>query len=113
MKLVSITMTTFNIETQLNEEYNCPRFLIVASKDDQLIKQSFLGIQKLLKCAVGDVKDAKKLCHGNVLIEVKSKSQVDNTLAHYHEHVGTPSNSRHSLLFTKCEQRYYSLPRFS
>jgi len=60
MKLFTITMNTFNEETQPNEETTFPRFLIVASKDDQLVKLSIFGIPKLLKCAVGDVKEAKK-----------------------------------------------------
>jgi len=69
-------MNTFQKETQSNKEHIFPRFLIVASKDDQPIKRLIFGIQKLLKCAV-----AKKLCNGNVLIEVESKSQEDNILA--------------------------------
>jgi len=77
-------MNTFNKKTQPNKEHIFPRFLIVALKDDQPIKLSSFIIQKLLKCAVGlvgDVKEAKKLRNRNVLIEVKSKSQADNTLA--------------------------------
>jgi len=60
MKLFTITMNTFNKESQSNEEQIFPRFLIVALKDDRPIKLSFFGIQKLLKCAVGVVKGAKK-----------------------------------------------------
>jgi len=49
----------------------------VASKDDQPIKlTSIFSIQKLLKCAVGDVKEANKLRNGDIMIEVKSKSQA-------------------------------------
>jgi len=55
IKLFTITMNTFNIETQPNEKQIFPRFLIVASKDDNPIILLIFGIQKLLKCAVGDV----------------------------------------------------------
>jgi len=53
----------------------------VASKESQPIKKSILGIQKILKCAVGEVKEAKKIRNGNVLIEVYTKSQANNALA--------------------------------
>jgi len=42
MKLFTITMNTFNKETKPNEEVIIPRFLIVASKDDNPIKLSIL-----------------------------------------------------------------------
>jgi hypothetical protein len=43
-------------------------------------KYSIFAIQKLLKCAVGDVKSPKKLRNGAVLIEVTSKAQADKAL---------------------------------
>jgi hypothetical protein len=45
-----------------------------------LIKYSSFAIQVLLKCAVGDVKSAKKLRNGAVLIEVTSQAQADKAL---------------------------------
>jgi hypothetical protein len=41
---------------------------------------SIFGIQKLLKCAVGDIKNAKNLRNGTVLIEVASRTQAENVL---------------------------------
>ena len=57
-----------------------PTFLVVEPADGHTIDLSIFGIQKLLKCAVGDVKNAKKLRNGSVLIEVASKAQADNAL---------------------------------
>jgi hypothetical protein len=59
---------------------NFPSFIVVEAADGQPIKYSIFGIQKLLKCAVGDVKSAKKLRNGAVLIEVTSKAQADKAL---------------------------------
>jgi hypothetical protein len=56
---------------------NFPSFIVVEAADGQPIKYSIVAIQKLLMCAVGDVKSAKKLRNGAVLIEVTSKGQVD------------------------------------
>jgi hypothetical protein len=56
------------------------RFLVVTAKDEQPIKLSIFGIQKLLFCAVGDVKEAKKLRSGSVLIEVRTKQQSETAL---------------------------------
>ena len=58
-----------------------PRFLVVAARDSQPIKLSIFGIQKLVACAIGDIKEAKKLRNGTVLLEVKSQSQADKALA--------------------------------
>ena len=57
-----------------------PSFLIAEPTTDKQIDLSIFGIQKLLKCAVGDVKNAKKLRNGSVLIEVASKAQAENAL---------------------------------
>jgi hypothetical protein len=57
-----------------------PTFLVVEPIDGHCIDLSIFGIQKLLKCAVGDVKNAKKLRNGSVLIEVASKAQAENAL---------------------------------
>jgi hypothetical protein len=60
---------------------NFPSFIVVESTNGQPIKLSIFGIQKLLKCAVGDVKSAKKLRNGSVLIEVACKAQADRALS--------------------------------
>ena len=57
-----------------------PRFLVVAGKNDQPIKYSIFAIQKFLQCGVGDVKTAKKLQNGNVLVEVTTKKESDRAL---------------------------------
>jgi hypothetical protein len=57
-----------------------PTFLVAEATDGQPIKLSIFGIQKLLQCAVGEVKSAKKLRSGSVLIEVCSKTQADRAL---------------------------------
>jgi hypothetical protein len=59
---------------------NFPSFIVVEAADGQPIKYSIFAIQKLLKCAVGEVKSAKKLRNGAVLIEVTSKAQADKAL---------------------------------
>ena len=56
-------------------------FLVVETADGQPIRTSIFGIQKLIKCAVGDVKTATKLRNGTVLIEVASSSQAERVLA--------------------------------
>jgi hypothetical protein len=48
---------------------NFPSFILIEATDGQPIKHSIFAIQKLLKCAVGDVKSDKKLRNGAVLIE--------------------------------------------
>jgi hypothetical protein len=59
---------------------NFPSFIVVEAADGQPIKYPIFAIQKLLKCAVGDVKSAKKLRNGAWLIEVTSKAQADKAL---------------------------------
>ena len=59
---------------------NFQSFFVVEPRDGKIINLSIFGIQKLLKCAVGDVKSAKKLRSGAVLVEVSSKQQADNAL---------------------------------
>lgn len=59
---------------------NYPTFLVVEPAEGHTINISIFGIQKLLKCAVGDVKSAKKLRNGCVLIEVASKAQAESAL---------------------------------
>ena len=56
------------------------RFLVVSSTNDSPIELSIFGIQKLLSCAIGEVKNAKKPRNGTVLIEVHSKQQADKAL---------------------------------
>jgi hypothetical protein len=58
-----------------------PRFLIVSANDQQPLKYNVFAIQKFIQCAVGDVKSAKKLRNGNVLIEVLTKEQAKKALA--------------------------------
>jgi len=62
------------------DESTYPRFLVVSTTNDSPIELSIFGIQKLLSCAIGDVKRAKKLRSGTVLIEVQSKKQADKAL---------------------------------
>ena len=66
-----------------------PTFLIVEPTNGEKISLSIFGIQKLLKCAVGNVKNAKKLRNGSVLIEVATKAQADNALK-MHTWISTP-----------------------
>ena len=67
-------------DEDLNSINEFDSFLVVEPADNKVINLSIFGIQKLLKCAVGDVKSAKKLRSGAVLIEVSSKQQADNAL---------------------------------
>ena len=67
----------------LSDDEDCvyPRFLIVKAKDDESIRLSIFGIQKLLSCAIpGEIKSAKKLRNGCVLIESINKNQSDKLL---------------------------------
>ena len=57
-----------------------PRFLVIASKDSTPIKYSIFAIQKFIQCGVGEVKEAKKLSNGTVLLEVKTKQQAMKAL---------------------------------
>lgn len=57
-----------------------PRFLVIASKDSTPIKYSIFAIQKFIQCGVGEVKEAKKLRNGTVLLEVKTKQQAMKAL---------------------------------
>jgi hypothetical protein len=66
-----------------------PTFLVVEAVNGQNIDLSIFAIQKLLKCAVGDVKNAKKLRNGTVLVEVVSKAQTESALT-MHIWISTP-----------------------
>jgi hypothetical protein len=57
-----------------------PSFMIVEPTTNKKIDQSIFGIYKLLKCAVGDVKNAKMLRNESVLIEMASRAQAENAL---------------------------------
>lgn len=72
-----------------NESFS--RFLVVTANNLEPIKYSIFAIQKLLKCAVGDVPSAKKLANGSVLVEVASKQQERNTLK-MNNWIDTPIN---------------------
>jgi hypothetical protein len=64
----------------LSDDDSFPSFIVVEAANGQPIKYSIFAIDKLLQCAVGDVKSAKKLRNGGVLIEVTSKAQADKAL---------------------------------
>jgi hypothetical protein len=60
-----------NLITTDEDECNpFSRFLVINANNHEPIKSSIFAIQKLLKCAVGDVANAKKLANGSVLLEV-------------------------------------------
>jgi hypothetical protein len=63
-----------------NNDGNFPLFTVVEAADGQPIKYSIFAIQKLLKCAFGDVKCAKKLQNSTMLIKATSKAQADKAL---------------------------------
>jgi hypothetical protein len=58
-----------------------PHFLVAEAIDKSPIKLSIFTIQKLLQCGVGNVKSAKKLRNGSVLIEVESQLMATRALA--------------------------------
>jgi hypothetical protein len=58
-----------------------PHFLVVESTNGEPIRHSIFAIQKMVQCAVGTVKSAKKLRSGVVLIEVESKSMATRALS--------------------------------
>jgi len=63
-----------------DDEITFPHFLVINTHDETPIKYSIFAIQKFIQCGVGDVKDAKKLRSGAVLLEVTSKKQADKAL---------------------------------
>ena len=70
---------TLNLAVDDNSD-SFSRFLVVTANNLEPIPYNIFAIQKLLKCAVGDVPSAKKLTNGSVLVEVASKQQERNTL---------------------------------
>lgn len=56
-------------------------FLVAEPTTEKQIDLSIFGLQKYLICALGEVKSAKKLRNGSVLIEVFSKGQAEKALA--------------------------------
>jgi len=85
----SITPNEKNVKKRKNDTLSSPiedennsfaRFLVVTANNLEPIKYSIFAIQKMLKCAVGDVASAKKLANGSVLVEVVSKQQEKNAL---------------------------------
>ena len=56
-------------------------FLVVETVDQQPLNLSIFAMQNILKCAVGDIKSAKKMRNGAVLLEVKSKTQSERALS--------------------------------
>ena len=69
-----------DILTLSDDETTFPSYLVISAIDEQPINLSIFGIQKLLSCAVGDIKSAKKLRNGSVLVEVRNKNQADLAL---------------------------------
>jgi hypothetical protein len=63
------------ITTDEDESNSFSRFLVINTNNHEPMKFSIFAIQKLLKCADGDVANAKKLANGSVLLEVVSKHQ--------------------------------------
>lgn len=57
------------------------RFFVISATDGQPIKYNIFAIQKFIQCGVGDVKIAKKLQNGTVLLEVTSKEQAKKATA--------------------------------
>jgi hypothetical protein len=70
---------TLNLAVDDNSD-SFSRFLVVTANNLEPIPYNIFAIQKLLKCAVGDVPSAKKLANGSVLVEVASRQQERNTL---------------------------------
>jgi hypothetical protein len=64
-----------------DENSSFSKFLVVTANNHEPIKFSIFTIQKVLKCAVGEVSSAKKLYNGSVLVEVVSKAQEKSALA--------------------------------
>jgi hypothetical protein len=93
------TMNTENIQNLLSEKCkkrkageelhvsedesdpSFPRFLVISSKDVTPIKYSIFAVQNFIQCDVGEVKEAKKLRNGTILLEVKTKHQATKALA--------------------------------
>ena len=73
------TDETLNLSSD-DDDTSFFRFLVVSANNHEAIKHNIFAIQKLLKCAVGDVVSAKKLANGTVLIEVASKHQEKSAL---------------------------------
>ena len=69
-----------DILTLSDDETTFPRYLVVTATDEQPLNLSSFGLQKLLSCAVGDIKSAKMLRNGSVLVEVRNKNQADTAL---------------------------------
>jgi len=65
----------------VSEDESFPHFLVVEATDSTPIKYSIFTIQKILQCAVGNVKSAKKLRSGAVLVEVNSKPMAKRAMS--------------------------------
>ena len=64
-----------------DSDVSFPHFLMVETTNETPIDFSIFTIQKILQCAVGNVKSAKKLRNGTVLLEVDSKQMATRALA--------------------------------
>ncbi len=61
-------------------DLNFARFFVIKALDSLPIKYNIFAIQKFIQCGIGDVKVAKKLANGTVLVEVTSKEQAHKAI---------------------------------
>ena len=64
-----------------DSDVSVPCFLVEEATNGVAIPYSIFVIQKLLQCAVGNVKSAKKIRSGAILLEVESKHMATRALA--------------------------------
>lgn len=72
----SLVVSDDDADTNLNY----PTFIVVEQTNGSPIPVSVFGLHKILQCAVGKIKNFKKLRNGSILIEVADKTQADNAL---------------------------------
>ena len=63
---------TKTVEHHSNDSF--PTFIVVEAEDHQPINMSVFAIQKFTKMAFGNIKCAKKMRNGAILIEVTNKN---------------------------------------
>jgi hypothetical protein len=66
----------FELSDEDESDLNFARFFIIKTTDGLPMKYNIFAIQKFLQCGIGDVKVAKKLANGTILVEVSSKEQA-------------------------------------
>ena len=69
-----------NLSDEDESDLDFARFFIIKTNDGSPIKYNIFAIQKFIQCGIGDVKLAKKLANGTVLVEVSSKEQAHKTI---------------------------------